>query len=436
MTATASVSFAHETETTQANEGVTRPALHQARERSTYADPTKKMDRGAAGEPTAKRAKKDKEDPLVRRRKELILEVANARVAMKAEGNKAVREATESLMQALRGACADIEAKNRNELLKKLPEELWSKIVDENLDQNDLLALAMTCRFFREKQKDLGKKVVTNLNANYLLKLRKSGNVASHTLGWFRWVCDTLKVLPGFTERWERVKGAVYEGVLLNYAAFQGSVEILRWLVEEKGCESNRSTSYWAGLGGSVAVLEYLKLKGYEFDEEVYDGAAWGGHLKALKFLRSQDPPCPWGELTCSRAAREGRLDVLKWLRSQNPPCPWDLTTCAWAAYGGHLDVLKWLRDQDPPCPWDEETCSRAAYGGHLDVLKWLRDQDPPCPWDEETCYRAAYGGHLDVLKWARSQNPPCPWSRRECKENASRGGQHIVEWIDRQEED
>ena len=110
-----------------------------------------------AAESSAKRAKKEKEDPLVRRREELILEVANARVALKAQGNKAVREATESLMQALRAVCAKLEAKNRNELLKKLPDELWEKIVDESVHQNDLLALAMTCRFFRDTTKRLGK---------------------------------------------------------------------------------------------------------------------------------------------------------------------------------------------------------------------------------------------------------------------------------------
>ena len=66
---------------------------------------------------------------------------------------------------------------------------------------------------------------------------------------------------------------------------------------------------------------------------------------------------------------RGGHLDVLKWLRDQDPPCPWDWETCAWAAEGGHLDVLKWARSQDPPCPqdlpcpWNE-------------VLKWLRSQD------------------------------------------------------------
>ena len=86
-----------------------------------------------AAESSAKRAKKEKEDPLVRRREELILEVANARVAMKAQGNKAVREAIESLMQDLRAVCTELEAKNRDELLKKLPPELWSKIVDENV---------------------------------------------------------------------------------------------------------------------------------------------------------------------------------------------------------------------------------------------------------------------------------------------------------------
>ena len=431
MTATASVSFAHETETTQANEGVTRPALHQARERSTYADPTKKMDPGAAGEPTAKRAKKDKEDPLVRRRKELILEVANARVAMKAEGNKAVREATESLMQALRGACADIEAKNLNELLKKLPPELWEKIIDdENVQQNDVVALASTCRFFREKQKVLGRKLETDLSEDHFLKLLKTGKMASHSFGWFRWVSDTFEIRPGFTEWRKTAKGAMYEGDLLNYAALQGSVEILRWLMEEKGWELNEETGFRAGMGGSVEVLEHLGGKGYEFDEGACQGAVEGGHLETLKFLRGLDPPCPWDAGTCSNAARAGHLDVLKWLRSQDPPCPWSAGTCAFAAQRGHLEVLKFLRGQDPPCPWDVRTCANAAKAGHLEVLKFLRGQDPPCPWSAGTCEEATRGGHLEVLKWARSQDPPCPWNEYTCANAAQEGRLDVLKWL------
>ena len=398
-----------------------------------------------AADPTAKRAKKEKEDPLVRRREELILEVANARVAMKAQGNKAVREAIESLMQDLRFVCTELEAKNRDELLKKLPPELWSKIVDENVRQNDLLALSMTCRFFGDTTKDLGKNMETKLERDYLLDLQKGGKMASHSLGWFRWVFDSMEILAGSEEGRSvktPVKGAVYMELLLNYAAFQGSVEILRWLMEEKGYPGwglNDETDWWAGMSGSIEVLEYLRLRrlrrgGYFFTMYACSGAAMGGHLKALKFLRGLDPPCPWDERTCSGAARGGHLDVLKWLRDQDPPCPWNWGACSHAAQGGHLDVLKWARSQDPPCPWDLETCEMAASGGHLEVLKWARDQDPPCPWGEETCSCAAYGGHLDVLKWLRAQNPPCPWNRYRCREHALHHWQ-VIDWI-RQQED
>ena len=138
-----------------------------------------RMARGA-GEPSTKRARVDEadeeeeeeENPLVRRREEVVrlLERASA----KGKGNARAKEELLTL-------CADFEAKN-DKLLRRLPPELWQKILDENLHQNDLLALAMTCRFFREKQKDLGKKMETKLNLNRLLKLRKSGKVAWHTL--------------------------------------------------------------------------------------------------------------------------------------------------------------------------------------------------------------------------------------------------------------
>ena len=371
----------------------------------------------------------------------------------KGEGNARAKEELVTL-------CADFEAKNEKLLGRLLP-ELWQKIVDEYLDQNDLIAFSLTCRFFRDTTKDLGKKLVTSLN--HLRELRKSGNKLSNTLDWFRWVCDTFEILPGFKRPYERVKGAVYEGDLVNCAAFQGSVEILRWLMEEKGWELNGLTGMWAGTGGSVEVLEYLVGMGYEFTSEACAGAARGGHLNALKFLRgldppcpwdwrtsedaakgghldvlkwarSQDPPCPWSETTCSEAARNVHLEVLKWVRSQDPPCPWDGRTCALAAKGGHLEVLKFLRGQDPPCPWDEKTCFVAAGGGHLDVLKWSRDQDPPCPWYEGTCAAAAGGGHLEVLKWLRSQDPPCPWSRGTCAYAAQGGHLEVLKWAPSQD--
>ena len=274
--------------------------------------------------------------------------------------------------EELMALCARLEAKNEKRLshFRRLPAELWQKIVDEN----DLLALAMTCRFFRDTTKDLGWKLETNLSPHSLFDRRKSGNMPSHSFGWYRWVCDTFEILTGFKWPDVRVKGAVYGGDLLNCAALQGSVEILRWLHEEKGCELHLDICDAAGFGGNIEVLEYTVEARYTVNEmlELEDacyGAALGGHLEALKFLKCLDPPCPWHEVTCWAAAWEGHLDVLKWARDQDPPCPWNWETCSRAAIGGHLDVLMWARSQDPPCPWGTSTCSSAAWEGHLNVL-------------------------------------------------------------------
>ena len=392
------------------------------------------------GEPSAKRAKVDKtdeeEDALVRRREELVLMDANARANVRAmrkelgesmvreaeetakqlkreakckkskrrrrmkkaraEGERLVREAKERFSlesdrtlrearllpegfgQELRTVCAALEAKNEKKLTR-LPPELWEKILDdENLHQNDTLALASTCRFFREKQKDFGWEMETILVLHQfgaLLTLWESGKVACQSLDWFRWVYDTMEIQWGFKVVTRRFKGAVYQGDLVNFAAFQGSVEILRWLMEEKGWELNMDTDWWAGMGGSVEVLGYLKLRAYEFTSYACQGAATGGCLEALKFLRGLDPPCPWDERTCRRAAEEGHLDVLKFARGQDPPCPWDEWTCSYAAAGGHLEILKWARSQDPPYPWSRRGCRDRAIG-HQHIIDWIDQQE------------------------------------------------------------
>ena len=201
--------------------------------------------------------------------------------------------------------------------------------------------------------------------------------MAPHSLGWFQWVCDTFEIQPDYKWDEERVEGAVYKGDLVNYAAFQGSVEISRWLMEKKGCKLNGGTCWYAGMGGSVEVLEYLLRKGLKLKVETCQGAARGGCLEALKFLRSQDPPCPWDEMTSTFAAKGGHLEVLKWAFSQDPPCPWYGMICGAAASGGQLQVLKWLRSHDPPCSWSRCSCRwEASILGHTHVVEWIDQQE------------------------------------------------------------
>ena len=46
------------------------------------------------------------------------------------------------------------EAESTHQRLDKLPQEVWGKILDQ-LDDNDLFPLALSCRYFRQKQKEL-----------------------------------------------------------------------------------------------------------------------------------------------------------------------------------------------------------------------------------------------------------------------------------------
>ncbi|QDZ22927.1 hypothetical protein A3770_09p54450 [Chloropicon primus] len=371
--------------------------------------------------------------------------------------------------------------------LDVLPGVLWS-VIGTHVADYDRVAFGLTCRTFLEavtmattatataanpEQKKVALK--TDLSQEKLFK-----EMPCFSMDWFQWVLRSFERRKGASaEEDDRCRGyddPLYDSDLLHLAAFQGSKKVIKWLVSQgipleiKG--------WWSGAAATEAAT----------------GAAGGGHLELLEWLRSEGHG--FNVWTCSYAARGGHLDVLKWLRSQDPPCPWNKRTCEYAARGGHLHVLQWARSQDPPCPWDEVTCWGAAEGAHLDVLQWARSQDPPCPWNKWTCRMAALGGHLEFCSgleartrlvfgtsglvmrqleevtltccsgfearthlalgtgrlvlmqleevtlrfcsglearthlWARSQDPPCDWDLWTCKWAARGGHLHVLQWL------
>lgn len=58
----------------------------------------------------------------------------------------------------------------------------------------------------------------------------------------------------------------------------------------------------------------------------------------------------------------------------------WDEKACVIAAEHGNLEILRWLRSQDAPCPWGDIHCVNTAREGKIEVLQWLQSQDPLCP--------------------------------------------------------
>jgi hypothetical protein len=88
-----------------------------------------------------------------------------------------------------------------------------------------------------------------------------------------------------------------------------------------------------------------------------------------------------WSVQVCIDAASKGQHDILRWIRSQNPPCPWNADVCLEAAKNGHLSVLKWLRiHNDPPCDWDVKACLAAATEANInqDMVQWLKKEANP----------------------------------------------------------
>jgi hypothetical protein len=177
---------------------------------------------------------------------------------------------------------------------------------------------------------------------------------------------------------------------------------------------------------GSVARLTWAKNNGCPWSASTSERVATGGHLGALQWARSQDPPCPWDETACAAAAAGGHLEMLQWAHEHG--CPWDDRTCAFAAGGGHLDMLQWARENG--CPWDEFTCVFAARGRHLGVLQWARSQNPPCPWDVNTSAKAARNGDIRMLRWLREQDPPCPWDETTWGSAVSGENHRVAEWL------
>lgn len=85
----------------------------------------------------------------------------------------------------------------------------------------------------------------------------------------------------------------------------------------------------------------------------------------------------------------------------QGAPWQWDGRVCYKAATRGHLELLKWLRSQEPPCPFPDDQgaevlASRTAAFRHLHVLEWIIVSEP-CSM-LEVALRASKYNRPDVL--------------------------------------
>ena len=106
--------------------------------------------------------------------------------------------------------------------------------------------------------------------------------------------------------------------------------------------------------------LPYERVVGLlgETAKVVCDYAAFRGSVRLLKWTRENNRD--WGTWTCSYAALNGQLLVLQYLHENG--CPWDSNTCFDAAHREHWDCLQYAVDNK--CPeWERYT---EKYANHL----------------------------------------------------------------------
>ena len=113
-------------------------------------------------------------------------------------------------------------------------------------------------------------------------------------------------------------------------------LELLKWAREEKKCEWDRWTIHTAAEQGNLEMVKYCVANECPVNAEACACAAFNGHLEVLKYLR-EEVKAPWNLGTAIRAARNGHLHVLEYLVERKFD-KYDEWACE---YGGQVRPLR-----------------------------------------------------------------------------------------------
>lgn len=269
--------------------------------------------------------------------------------------------------------------------------QMWLRECDSITRKNDYKRMAKTKkRKFCERMAAMGETTLVEWGKNHGCEFDylSAAKAARHGhIGTLKWITKNLKHPP-------------WDEQLLISAAKGGRIDVFMWII--------KNGYPWEGYD------DWDKLSSHPTTN-----AAKKGHFELLK--RMIHCHCLYKNEKCMYyAAKYGNEDMLAWLKHIHT---WSSDACAGAASGGQLKTLKWLRSKS--CPWDSRTTKNAAKKGNLEMLKWAVDNG--CDWTEDVSHIAAINGRLDMLKWATEKG--CQWSFFTVYEARERKQFETMQW-------
>ena len=301
---------------------------------------------------------------------------------------------------------------SKSTLSRSLSSILELKLSDRHRDESGNTPLHTACV---HGQLDIVQLLISEIGCN-------PNDANNITLSMY---CKSLVQQHSSLAKWKNVNEEmnVYGMFPISLAAGGGHLDIIKYLIEEKGVElhflsSGVSPVLTASCGGHLHVIKYLFEKhglyiSHDDREVILFYTCLVGHMDIVTYLITEadyDPHCTsTHKVSCLGAAcLGGHLNVVKYLVDTHNCDPVKDKLLRIAASNGRLEFFIAASYSHTILAIKsniEEALHNAAINGHLEVTKFFIEDmkfDPNCKDHNGRIplHHASEGGHLDVVKY------------------------------------
>lgn len=203
--------------------------------------------------------------------------------------------------------------------------------------------------------------------------------------------------------KWMQEKGFSMDYITLYKALLNEHYEVMKWLVVNvESCEWHQHASCVIAERGRRDILEWAIEHGCTIRTDTCTGAASGGYVEMLRWL-VQDVGCDWNARRVAiTVCSSGHIEILE-LLSEWGVLELDEVFCTIAAQFGRVDVLEYLF-VELECPFSaRDVLLTAVRYEKVNVVEWaLNENGLEFPPDSKVLKHAIEIGNGAILRLLR----------------------------------